>query len=46
MPAPYSHTEGRFLLYNAEAAPFQRCLWAAVTAAQDEPFLAPWLGRA
>ena len=46
MPAPYSHTEGRLLPYNAEAAPVQRCLWAAVTAAQDEPSLAPWLGPA
>ena len=46
MPAPYSHTEGRFLPYVAEAAPVQHCLWAAVTAAQDEPSLAPWLGPA
>ena len=46
MPARYSHTEGRLLLYDAEAAPVQRCLWAAVTAAQDEPSLAPWLGPA
>ena len=46
MPAPYSHTEGRLLPYDAEAAPVQRCLWAAVTAAQDEPSLAPWLGPA
>ena len=44
MPTPYSHTEGRLLSYDAEAAPVQRCLWAAVTAAQDEPSLAPWLG--
>ena len=44
LPAPYSHTEGRLLPYYAEAAPVQRCLWAAVTAAQDEPSLAPWLG--
>ena len=42
----YSHTEGRLLLYDAEAAPVQHCLWAAVTAAQDEPSLAPWLGPA
>ena len=41
MPTPYSHTETRLLPYDAEAAPVQRCLWAAVTAAQDEPFLAP-----
>ena len=41
MPALYSHTEGRLLPYNAAAAPVQRCLWAAVTAAQDEPSLAP-----
>ena len=27
-------------------APVQHCLWAAVTAAQDEPSLAPWLGPA
>ena len=46
MPAPYSHTEGRLLPYEAEATPVQRCLWAAVTAAQDEPSLAPWLGAA
>ena len=46
MPTPYSHTEGRLLPYDAEAAPVQRCLWTAVTAAQDEPFLAPWLGPA
>ena len=43
---PYSHTEGRLVPYDAEAAPVQRCLWAAVTAAQDEPSLAPWLGPA
>ena len=46
MPTPYSHTEGRLLRYDAEAAPVQHCLWAAVTAAQDEPSLAPWLGPA
>ena len=46
MPTPYSHTEGRLLPYDAEAAPVQHCLWAAVTAAQDEPSLAPWLGPA
>ena len=46
MPIPYSHTEGRLLPYDAEAAPVQHCLWAAVTAAQDEPSLAPWLGPA
>ena len=46
MPTPYGHTEGRLLPYDAEAAPFQRCLWAAVTTAQDEPSLAPWLGPA
>ena len=46
MPTPYSHTVGRLLPYNAEAAPVQHCLWAAVTAAQDEPSLAPWLGAA
>ena len=46
MPAPYSHTEGRLLSYDADAAPVHRCLWAAVTAAQDEPSLAPWLGPA
>ena len=45
-PAPYSHTEGRLLLYDAEAAPVQCCLWRAVTAAQDEPSLARWLGPA
>ena len=46
MPTPYSHTEGRLLPYNAKAAPVQHCLWAVVTAAQDEPSLAPWLGPA
>ena len=44
MPTPYSHTEGCLLPYDAEAAPVQHCLWAAVTAAQDEPSLAPRLG--
>ena len=43
VPTFYSDTEGRLLPYNAEAAPVQNCLWAAVTAAQDEPSLAPWL---
>ena len=46
MPTPYSHMEGRLLPYDTEAAPVQRCLWAAVTAAQDDPSLAPWLGAA
>ena len=46
VPTPYSHTEGRLLPYDAEAAPVQHCLWAAVTAAQDESSLAPWLGPA
>ena len=46
VPTPYSHTEGRLLPYDAEAAPVYHCLWAAVTAAQDEPSLAPWLGPA
>ena len=46
LPASYSHTEGRTLPYDAKAAPVQRCLWAAVTAAQVEPSLAPWLGPA
>ena len=46
VPTPYSHTEGRLLTYSAEAAHVKRCLWAAVTAAQDEPSLAPWLGPA
>ena len=46
MPSPYSHTEGRLFPYDAEAAPVQCCLWAAVTAAQDEPSLAPRLGPA
>ena len=46
VPTPYSHTEGRLLPYDAEAAPVQHCLWAAVTAAQDEPSVAPWLGPA
>ena len=46
VPTAYSHTEGRLLPYDAEAAPVQHCLWAAVIAAQDEPSLAPWLGPA
>ena len=46
MFTPYSHTEGRLLPYDAETAPVQHCLWAAVFAAQDEPSLAPWLGPA
>ena len=46
MPTPNSHTKGRLLPYDAEAAPVQHCLWAAVTAAQDEPSLAPWRGPA
>ena len=46
MPTPYSHREVRPLPYDAEAAPVRRCVWAAVTAAQDEPSLAPWLGPA
>ena len=45
-PTPYSHREGRLLLYDAEAAPVQGCLWASVTAVQDEPSLAPCLGPA
>ena len=44
MPTPYSQTEGRLLPYDAEAAPVQCCLWAAVTAAQDEPSLVPSQG--
>ena len=46
MPTPYGHTEGHLLPYDAEAAQVHRCLWAAVTAAQDEPSPAPWLGPA
>ena len=46
MPTPYSHTENRLLPYDAEAAPVQHCLWAAVTDTQDEPSLAPWLDPA
>ena len=46
MPTPYTHTEGHLLPYDAEAAPVVHCLWAAVSAAQDEPSLAPWLGPA
>ena len=46
MPTPYSHTEGRLLPYDAEAAPVQHCLWAAVTTAQDEPSVARWLDPA
>ena len=44
VPTPYSHMEGRLRPYDAEAAPVQRCSWAAVTAPHDEPSLAPWLG--
>ena len=46
MPIPYSHRQDRLIPYDAEAARVQHCLWAAVTAAQDEPSLAPWLGPA
>ena len=46
MPTPYSHTEGRLLPSDAEAAPVRHRLWAAVTATQNEPSLAPWLGPA
>ena len=46
VPTPYSHMEGRLLQYDAEAAPVEHCLWAAVTAAQDDPSLGPWLGPA
>ena len=46
VPTPYSHKEGRLLPYECEAAPVQRRLRAAVTAAQEEPSLAPWLGPA
>ena len=46
MPTPYSHMVSRLLPYDAEAAPVQCWLWAAVTAAQNEPSLAPWLGPA
>ena len=46
MPTPYSRRKGCLLSYNAEAAPVQRCLWAAASAVQDEPSLAPWLGPA
>ena len=46
MPTPYSRTEGRLLAYDTDAVPVQRCLWASVTAAKDEPSLAPWLGPA
>ena len=46
VPTPYSHTQGRLLPYDVEAAPVQNCLWAAVTAAQDARSLAPWLGPA
>ena len=46
MTTLYIHTAGRLLPYDAEAAPVQHCLWTAVTAAQDEPSLAPWPGSA
>ena len=41
--SPYSHTEGPLLPYDSGVAPVQRCLWAAVTAAQDELSQARWL---
>ena len=41
VPIPYSHTEGCLLLYHGKAAPVQRCPWAVVTTAHDEPPLAP-----
>ena len=46
VPTPYSHTVGRLRPYDAEAAPVQHCLLAAVTTPQDEPSLAHWLGPA
>ena len=46
LATPYSHTQGRLLPYDPDAASVQRCLWAAVTAAQDKPSLALWLGAA
>ena len=46
VPTPYSHTEGCLLPYDTEAAPVQRCLWAAVSAAQEEPSLTLWPGPA
>ena len=39
MPTPYSHTEGRLLPYDAEDAPVQHCLSAAVTPRRMSP---PW----
>ena len=46
VPTPYTHTEGHLLSYDTDNALVQCCQWAAVTAAQDEPSLAPWLGPA
>ena len=46
LPVHYSHTMGCLLPYNPDATPVLRCLRAAVTAVQDEPSLAPWLGPA
>ena len=37
VPTPYSPSQDRPLPYDTEAAPVPRCLWAAVTASQDEP---------
>ena len=39
MPTSYSHRVGRLLPYDAEAAPFQHCLWAASPPRRMNP---PW----
>ena len=46
VPTPYSHTGDCLLMYDTEAAPVQRWMWATVTTTQNEPSLAPWLGPA
>ena len=46
VPGPWGHTEGCLPPYDAKAALVQRCLWVSVTAAQEEPSLAAWLGPA
>ena len=46
VPTHYSHTAGPLFPYDPEATPVQRCLLAAVTAAQEEPYLVPLLGPA
>ena len=46
VPTLDSHRGGRLLPYDSEAPSLQRCLSAEVTAAQEHPSKAPWLGPA